>query len=86
MEHRACTYSDKDLFFSENDPSRLKAKMAELEAKQICRTCPVQVECLEAALAADEFGIWGGTNRDERRKMKKAGRASRVRADRPSTP
>src|SRR5690606_12113003 len=30
-------------------------------AKAVCATCPVQAECLDAALANDEPGIWGGT-------------------------
>lgn len=86
VEKRECTLDDNPLFFSENDPSRLRAKFAELEAKAICRRCPVQVACLEYALAADEWGIWGGTTRDERRKMKKAGAGSRVRGVRPPAP
>lgn len=36
-------------------------------AKETCAHCPVQVECLEYALANHEpFGIWGGLSTDER--------------------
>ncbi len=83
---RACTPADLDLFFSDNDPSRLKARFAELEAKAICQRCPVQVDCLEHAIAVGEHGIWGGTTSEERRKMKKAGSRRRVPGVSPPAP
>lgn len=41
------------------------------EARQVCLTrCPVRDECLNAALRSLAIdGIWGGTDRDERRAM-----------------
>jgi WhiB family transcriptional regulator, redox-sensing transcriptional regulator len=40
------------------------------EAKRICAECPVQVDCLEYALAnGEKFGIWAGTNKDDRRRI-----------------
>lgn len=44
-------------------------RFAILEAKELCGECPVQVECLEYALAADERGIWGGLTYEERLKL-----------------
>lgn len=39
-------------------------------ARKICSRCPVREPCLEEALAhGDEHGIWGGTGREERRKI-----------------
>jgi len=36
-------------------------------ALKVCRSCPVQAECLEWALAADErYGVWGGKTPEER--------------------
>jgi WhiB family redox-sensing transcriptional regulator len=36
-------------------------------AKQVCRACSVQSQCLDYALRVDEpLGIWGGTNGRER--------------------
>jgi WhiB family transcriptional regulator, redox-sensing transcriptional regulator len=36
-------------------------------AKQVCRACPVQCQCLDYALHVDErLGVWGGTNGRER--------------------
>ncbi|HEY7605678.1 MAG TPA: WhiB family transcriptional regulator [Actinomycetes bacterium] len=41
-------------------------------AKRICRPCTVQAECLEYALANDErFGIWGGLDERERRRLRR---------------
>ena len=31
-----------------------------LEAKKICSTCPVKVECLEYGIDTKSYGIWGG--------------------------
>jgi WhiB family redox-sensing transcriptional regulator len=46
-------------------------------AKQICRTCPVAPECLQAAIDNTErYGVWAGTGRDERRRIKAQGQAA----------
>lgn len=45
----------------------------EYEAKAICRDCPVQVDCLEYALAYGMEGIWGGLNDEERRAARLTG-------------
>jgi WhiB family redox-sensing transcriptional regulator len=40
-------------------------------ARAICAACPVRDECLMYATAADEFGIWGGLDQQERRNRKR---------------
>lgn len=35
-------------------------------AKAICRGCAVRVQCLQHALAVEDFGVWGGTTAAER--------------------
>lgn len=40
-------------------------------AKRLCFACPVQTECLQAALDNNErFGIWGGLLPAERKRLK----------------
>jgi len=34
--------------------------------KAVCAGCPVRAQCLDAALALDEVGTWGGLSRPER--------------------
>jgi WhiB family transcriptional regulator, redox-sensing transcriptional regulator len=44
----------------------------ERRAKAVCASCPVRIECLEHAVAADErYGIWGGLTHDERRQLRR---------------
>lgn len=41
------------------------------QAKSICATCPVQVECLEYAVMTNQnYGVWGGLTEPERRKIR----------------
>jgi WhiB family redox-sensing transcriptional regulator len=56
-------------------------------AKEACRSCPVQTDCLEWALETRQrFGIWGGRTRHERRRIAReraiaAGKVSAVTKD-----
>lgn len=60
-----CSQTDPEAFFPEKGGSTR-------EAKRVCLSCEVRVECLEYALAHDErFGIWGGLSERERRRLKK---------------
>ena len=46
--------NDADLWFADQ-PNLLE------EAKNLCRTCPLRLQCLEAALEREEpWGVWGG--------------------------
>ncbi|WP_189112086.1 WhiB family transcriptional regulator [Pilimelia terevasa] len=53
------------------DPDALFVQGAEQNvAKRICRSCPVQYECLADALDNRiEFGVWGGKTERERRAL-----------------
>ena len=65
QERALCAQTDPEAFFPEKGGSTR-------EAKKVCQTCEVRIECLEAALGNDErFGIWGGLSERERRKLKK---------------
>lgn len=64
----ACRFDDVPtwLFFPSRGDNQTVAK-----AKAVCRTCPVQTECLTVALENNEPGIWGGTSAQERREMRR---------------
>lgn len=65
QEKALCAQTDPEAFFPEKGGSTR-------EAKKICLSCEVRVECLEYALEQDErFGIWGGLSERERRRLKK---------------
>ena len=65
-----CVGEDPDLFFpSHGDPGT--------KAREICAACAVRMQCLDYAVTADEFGIWGGFDQLERRNI---GRQRRRRA------
>ena len=50
-----------DLFFAEVHLH------ASVDAKKMCRRCPVRRDCLTWAMTHDEHGIWGGLTATERR-------------------
>ena len=59
-----CVGEDPEVFF----PSHANPGAA---ARQVCAACPVRHECLIYATVADEFGIWGGLDQQERRNLKR---------------
>lgn len=61
----ACLGADCDLFFA--PVVDLNATRA---ARAYCRSCPVQVDCLDYALATEQRdGIWGNTDPRQRRQL-----------------
>lgn len=65
QERALCAQTDPEAFFPEKGGSTR-------EAKKVCLSCDVRIECLEYALEQDErFGIWGGLSERERRRLKK---------------
>lgn len=43
-------------------------------AVEICGECPVRAKCLGFALDHREFGIWGGTTENQRRRLRRLSR------------
>lgn len=43
----------------------------ELRAKAVCAGCPLHGDCLEWAIKHNEKGVWGGTNVEDRRVIKR---------------
>jgi WhiB family redox-sensing transcriptional regulator len=65
QEQALCAQTDPEAFFPEKGGSTR-------DAKRVCLSCEVRVECLEYAMEQDErFGIWGGLSERERRRLKK---------------
>ena len=59
-----CAQTDPEIFFPEKGGSSKSAK-------DVCISCPIQNECLQYALKANEhFGIWGGKSERERRALR----------------
>jgi len=61
--HAVCKQHDLSKWFSDTWHEQR-------EAVSICKTCPVQNDCLSFALKYDERGIWGGKSERARRKLK----------------
>lgn len=67
----ACRDSDPDLFFPIGNTGPAIEQIA--SAKAICETCDVQIDCLNFAIETNQdSGVWGGTDEEERRKLRKA--------------
>lgn len=74
----ACRHTNAELFFPAGSTG---AAVDQIEAaRAVCGRCPVKAECLQFALETNqEAGIWGGTDEDERRKLRRSWRASHPR-------
>ena len=61
-----------DAFFHDDATSSAGPRWNYQIAKKLCADCPIRLECLEYALAADEeYGVWGGLSPVERRQLKR---------------
>lgn len=81
-----CRGEDNRLFFTGYEGA---GKPAEPEkALGLCAVCDVRPECLQYALETNqEYGVWGGYEEDERRRLRKRWLAERRRyAARESSP
>jgi WhiB family transcriptional regulator, redox-sensing transcriptional regulator len=65
-----CRGVDSSTFFSpDGERGRARAER-EQHAKDMCRRCPVIVQCRDHALAfAEPYGIWGGLSETERERL-----------------
>ncbi|MGH9062478.1 MAG: WhiB family transcriptional regulator [Acidimicrobiales bacterium] len=76
--HAACRDVDPDLFFPIGVTGPAEIQIA--TAKSVCGGCGVREDCLEFAVQTNqEYGVWGGTSEDERRAIRRARRADRLR-------
>jgi WhiB family transcriptional regulator, redox-sensing transcriptional regulator len=68
-QHAGTCRGQASAMFFHPDGERGRARQTRIEgAKQVCRRCPVIVQCRQHALQVEEpFGVWGGQGEDERR-------------------
>ena len=68
-DEAACLeYPEPDLFFATGESGAEEIT----KAKAICAGCPVRFECLLYAVeTAQTYGVWGGTDADERRLIRR---------------
>lgn len=60
--HAACAGVDPDSLFVRGAAQR--------QARQVCYTCPVRIDCLADALdSGTTYGVWGGLTERERRAL-----------------
>ena len=75
-DQAACRSGDAELFFPAGSTGAAVDWIQ--SAKAICRSCPVKDACLRFALETNqEAGVWGGTDEDERRRLRKVWRSGR---------
>jgi WhiB family transcriptional regulator, redox-sensing transcriptional regulator len=68
QEFAACRDSDPELFFPIGTGPQDRAQVE--AAKAVCAPCLVRTRCLSWALEhAQQYGVWGGLDADERRRM-----------------
>ena len=72
-----CRNEDPELFFpiGTTGPAAVQVE----QAKVVCRRCTVVEDCLSWALdTGQESGVWGGTDEDERRALRRRALRTRV--------
>jgi WhiB family redox-sensing transcriptional regulator len=69
QERAACRGVGIDLFFPVGSTGPAADEIR--RARQICAGCPVRQQCLDYALASgQQYGIWGGLDEQERRRLR----------------
>jgi len=71
----ACADVPSDVFFPVGETGEALVQIA--RAKAVCARCPVRESCLDFALRTNQqYGIWGGTDEDQRRRIRRRWRRS----------
>lgn len=67
QENAACHDSDTATFFHPQNERGMSRVKRDREAKRICASCPVRIDCADYAIRAREpYGVWGGLTEEER--------------------
>lgn len=73
---------DERVFYADVDDTDVTSREQIAQARAICKTCPVRVECLaEAQRVCDQYGVWAGLVPEERKALR-MGRAQVTADDR----
>ncbi len=76
-ESAACREADPELFFPVSSTGLSAGQIR--RAKDLCARCPVRPQCLTYALDTGQaFGVWGGLDEEERRRLRRGWRESRA--------
>ena len=76
---RAACKGATDLFFPPEDLTPTEYAQFTANAKAICMTCPVRLECLAAAgTEAQGHGVWGGMTAEERKQARRRERRAQA--------
>jgi len=71
MDDAVCREIGPEMFFPETGENPQ-------QARAVCRTCPVETQCLNHALTLEDsgvwnvIGIWGGTSVKERARLRRS--------------
>lgn len=73
QEHAACRGPMGAVFYPPPFTERKRDRRErEARAKEICQSCPVQLECREHSISErEQHGVWGGLSERERRVLLK---------------
>ena len=70
-EQGECRNHEPNTFFYDDGMKGLRKLERKRAALAICGMCPVRSQCLEyAVLSGEEWGVWGGVDEDERRRLR----------------
>lgn len=72
MDDAQCRGMDPDLFLPVENLQKPAGARILADAREVCRRCDVQAECLAFALNGREHGIWAGTTDSQRRRILRA--------------
>lgn len=68
-DRAGCAGMDTELFYP-SGTTGLAADQGE-RARTICVSCPVRTECRTWAIEHGEQGVWGGTNEEDRTRIRR---------------
>ncbi|QOV98648.1 WhiB family transcriptional regulator [Rhodococcus pyridinivorans] len=72
QRHGRCRNADPSLFFGPESEGGPERTLREIEAKRVCRQCPVLLRCRQHALAHfEQYGIWGGLTENDRKRHRR---------------